>query len=256
MRVAQHREPVGRADGEGVEAVEILQAALERLVERRSLAHPPHQIARRDLAVVLGAERDALALQILAHAVVVGQRAVVHEAQVEPGRERMRSVGRDPALGRHPRVAERMAAGQLRQAEPLDELDRQPDLLVDLDHGARAHHPHLGVGILDPLLGGVGRHLKPEDGVIGAVLDVDVGAQRVGGLAGQGVPRVPLVGMLQRQLRSTRRRRVAVEGNARRVRAAVVELHQHPLQVRTQLISDPIRFREQPRDSAHAVVPS
>ena len=89
-------KPSARADEEGVEAVEVVEAALERLLERVALAQPPGQVAGRDLGVVVGLEHDALAPQLLAQAVVVRERAVVHQAQVEPGRERVRVLGRDP----------------------------------------------------------------------------------------------------------------------------------------------------------------
>ena len=65
-RVAQHGEAVGRADGEGVEAVEVAQAALERLARGRALAQPPRQVAGGDLGVVVGLEVDALAAQLAA----------------------------------------------------------------------------------------------------------------------------------------------------------------------------------------------
>ena len=55
-RVAQHGEAVDRADEEGVEAVEVVEAALERLLERGALAQPPGEVAGRDLGVVLGLE--------------------------------------------------------------------------------------------------------------------------------------------------------------------------------------------------------
>ena len=59
-RITQHREPVRRADGERVKAVEIVEAALERLLKRCAFAHPPGQVAGGDLGVVLGLKADAL----------------------------------------------------------------------------------------------------------------------------------------------------------------------------------------------------
>ena len=66
-------KPSARADGERVEAVEVVEAALERLLERRALAQPPGQVAGRDLGVVVGLELDALAAQLAAQAVVVAR---------------------------------------------------------------------------------------------------------------------------------------------------------------------------------------
>jgi len=48
-----------------VEAVEVAQAALERLAEVRAFAQAPGQVAGRDLGVVVGLEADALAAQLL-----------------------------------------------------------------------------------------------------------------------------------------------------------------------------------------------
>ena len=62
-RVAEDGEPVGGADEEGVEAVEVVEAALERLLERGALAQPPGEVPGGDLGVVLGPELDPLAPQ-------------------------------------------------------------------------------------------------------------------------------------------------------------------------------------------------
>ena len=48
--------------------------------------------------------------------VVVRERAVVDQAEVEPGREGVGVLGRDPALGRHPGVPERVASPRRRRA--------------------------------------------------------------------------------------------------------------------------------------------
>ena len=45
-RIAQHGEAVARADHEGVEAVEVVERALQRLLQAVALAHAPGQIAR------------------------------------------------------------------------------------------------------------------------------------------------------------------------------------------------------------------
>ena len=43
----------------------------------------------------------------------IGERAVVHQAEILAGREGMRAVGRHRRLGRHARVADEMRAGEL-----------------------------------------------------------------------------------------------------------------------------------------------
>src|SRR5439155_12967644 len=85
--IAQHREAVRGPDGERIEAVEVAEAAFERLLERRPFAQPPREVAGGDLRVVLGRELDALALEAATQAVVVRERAVVHETEVAAGRE-------------------------------------------------------------------------------------------------------------------------------------------------------------------------
>ena len=54
-------KPSARADRERVEAVEVVEAALQRLLQRVALAQPPGEVAGGDLGVVLGLELDALA---------------------------------------------------------------------------------------------------------------------------------------------------------------------------------------------------
>ncbi len=88
-------KPSRGADREGVEAVEVVEAVHQRVVQRVALAQAPRQVAGGDLGVVLGVELDALAAQLAAQAVVVRQRAVVHEAEVEAGREGVRAERRD-----------------------------------------------------------------------------------------------------------------------------------------------------------------
>ena len=88
-----------------------------------------------------------------AQPVVVRKRPVVDQAEVEPGRERVRVLRRHAALGRHPRVAKGVRPGHVREPKALDELPRRPGLLEDLDRLARAHHAQLGVALVEPRLG-------------------------------------------------------------------------------------------------------
>src|SRR5205807_5988851 len=97
------------------------------------LAHAPGQVARSDFAVAVGAKADALPAELATQTVVVREAAVVHEAQVEPSRERMRVVGRHSALGRHPRMPEGVRAAHLVESETADKRLRAPGFLVDLD---------------------------------------------------------------------------------------------------------------------------
>jgi len=72
-RVAQDGEALCRADGERVEPIEVVETALERLLERRAFAQPPLEVAGRDLGVVFRLELDPVAPQHPAQGVVVRQ---------------------------------------------------------------------------------------------------------------------------------------------------------------------------------------
>ena len=143
-RVAQHREAVGRADRERVEAVEVLEAALERLLERRALAQPPRQVAGGHLGVVVGLELDALAAQ-------PRRRRLWFESEPLWTRQRSSPVenGCECSVVTRLSVAIRVwpsawRARHVGERERRDELARRARLLVDLDRLARAHHAQLG----------------------------------------------------------------------------------------------------------------
>src|SRR5205814_10123482 len=97
-RVAENGEAVCRADEEGVEAVQVVETALERLLERCTLAQPPGEVPRCNLGVVLGLELDPLAAEVLAQPVVIGQRAVVNKTEDEPDEEGVRPLGGNTAI--------------------------------------------------------------------------------------------------------------------------------------------------------------
>ena len=117
-RVAQHREPVGACRPRRCRSRRGRQGS-PRAPARAS---PPRASARsgsrrRPRCRCRSGSGSPRVRSVAAQAVVVRQRAVVDQAQVEPGGERVRVLGGDPALGRHPRVAERVAAGDLGQRE-------------------------------------------------------------------------------------------------------------------------------------------
>ncbi len=72
---------------------------------------------------------------------MVGQRAIVHQTLIRPGRKRMRAQRGDGRFRRHPCVANTMGAGQFGYIKPLGHVARQAHFLVNLDGLARAHHP-------------------------------------------------------------------------------------------------------------------
>ena len=93
-RVAQHREAVARADGEGVEAIEIIETALERLLEGRAFPRAARSgIRRRPRCRCRSAKWIPSRRASLPQPVVIRQRTVVDQAEVESGGERMRVVG-------------------------------------------------------------------------------------------------------------------------------------------------------------------
>jgi hypothetical protein len=137
--VAHHAEPVLGAHHEGEEPVEIAERAFQRLAQRRALLHPPCQVGRADLGVVLAFDADAVAAQLSPQRVVIGERPVVHEALVGPGGKRMRALGRHGGFGGHAGMADAMGARHGRQAKAVRDIAGQPHFLVDLDPVAIAH---------------------------------------------------------------------------------------------------------------------
>jgi len=228
--VAQDREAVTGADGEGVEAVEVRERSFQRLARLSPSCMRQVRYPAATSVSLSGAEADAAALQALAQPVVVGQRAVVHQAKIEPGRERVRVLGGNRALGRHAGMAEGMAAGDLAQAEAIDHSAGQTHLLVDLDGIAGAHDSDLGMILGEPAgRAGEGRG-NDQARMAGAPLERGLGAERHGDVLGEPDPGIVRIGMEQRQLDPAVGRRRPVDGDAGAVRAAVAELDQHARQ--------------------------
>ena len=99
-----------RAHEEREEAVELVEAALHGASSRSSPSRMRHSKKRQAASVSLSVyEADAERLELAAHQVRIGQRAVVHQAEVLPGRERMRMRRRDGGFGGHARVRRRHA---------------------------------------------------------------------------------------------------------------------------------------------------
>ena len=110
--IAHQRQLVAGADQEGVEAVQLFEALLHRRFQIVALAHAPLEKAAGRFGVVVGLERDAEMLQLAPDHVRVGEGAVVHQAEVLAGRERMRAIGRDRRFGRHARVPDHVRAAR------------------------------------------------------------------------------------------------------------------------------------------------
>ena len=249
-RVAQHGEAVGGADRERVEAVEVAQAALERRLERRRPRAAATSGSRpRPRCRCRSGTRCPRARSSRRSAVVVRQRAVVHEAEVEAGRERVRA----PAVVTRLSVAIRVCPSAWRAAHVLEarsartNVARVARLLVDLDPLAGAHDPQVGPVRAQPRLRARRRRRRPRS---------PRGVARTSGPtsppnASPSSPRPPpsprRVRREQRHLARARRRRVAVDRDARRVRPAVAHLDEHRAEVRAEALGDRRRLREQAR---------
>ena len=149
------------------------------------------------------------------------------EAEVEPGRERMRACRRHAALRRHPRVAERVRPGEVGERELLDELVREARLLVDLDHAARAHDAEVGPVVPHPGLriGRVG--LDDEDRVARAHARLTGAAERVRERPADLFPALARARREERQLARPVGNGIAVDRDTCAVRPAVRHLLEH-----------------------------
>ena len=101
----------------------------------RPCEHPVAEVDADDLGIVVGVEGHALLFVAAAELVVVGHVAVVNGRQVghAVGPERLRVAQVDPALGRHPRVADRQRAAPGRDAVGRFELGGRADLLDQVE---------------------------------------------------------------------------------------------------------------------------
>jgi hypothetical protein len=98
----------------------------------------------------------------------------------------------------------------------------------------------LGVGIDD------------EDRVACADLGLGVAAEGVRQAIADPTPLLVGIGREERDLARTGRHGVAIDGHARAVRAAVVELGEHRAEVLAEVLGHHGRLREEAGDSAHA----
>src|SRR6516164_6750620 len=97
-RITQHRKAVPRANHEGIEPVEVFERSLQRPLQAIALARAPREIGSCYLAVVVGLEPLTASFQALTQAIMVGKRAVVHEAGVLASRKGVRARDGDGRL--------------------------------------------------------------------------------------------------------------------------------------------------------------
>ena len=222
--VAHDGQRVRRAHQEGVEAVELVEAQRERLLEGIALAHPPFEPAACGLGVAVAVEGDPQRLELAPQAVRVRQRAVVHQAPVLAGGVGVRVLGRDRRLGGHAGVRDQVRAREAREAVLVRDLLRRADVLVQVDRTARREHVERGEGRAQAGAQHGRIRVRGHDAVVRADHERRVLAQAVP----QCVP-VEAVGRLHAQLALAGGQRLGEHGDARRVRAALGHADQHRL---------------------------
>ena len=116
--VADDPQPLGRGDEVVERAVEVGERVGQRLGQGPAPVEPVAEVDADDLGVVVGVERTPCLLVAAAELVVVGDVAVVDRGEVGDavGPERLRVAQVDPALGRHPGVADRQRPAPGRDA--------------------------------------------------------------------------------------------------------------------------------------------
>src|SRR6476620_5646288 len=124
---------------------------LERGAEAVALADTPSEIARSHFSVVLRFEAQTLALELPAKRIVIGKRAVMHEALIAPCGERMSAVGGDRRLRRHAGMRNAVRSRHAVEMKALGHRVGPPHFLVDFHAGAGAHDTHIVAKGLDGL---------------------------------------------------------------------------------------------------------
>ncbi len=145
-----------------------------------------------------------------------------------------------------------MPSEVLERERPREVLG-QARLLVDLDDAPRAHHAQVGPVRAHPALGVGGIGIDDEDGVARANRRLGADGERVAEAVPHRSPLLSRVGRVEGQLARAARRRIAVDGDARRVRAAARHLDEHRGEVVAEALLDLGRLREEADDSAHVV---
>ena len=112
---------------------------------------------------------------------MIGQRAIVHQAQILTGIKRMGALGGDRALGRHAGMPDHVATGHLGDREPVDDIGWCADFLVDFQAAAGAHDVKSGRQTVKRLAQFGGHTGGLDQGVGGEMLKIggtiDGGAQ-------------------------------------------------------------------------------
>ena len=86
-------------------------------------------VSGRDFGVIVAVEGNAGALQLAARTIVIGERAVVHQAEIARRAERVGMLARDAAFRRHAGVADGVAADHFVEAKARRDVGRQAGAL-------------------------------------------------------------------------------------------------------------------------------
>ncbi|MCY1438717.1 hypothetical protein D9M71_549260 [compost metagenome] len=186
---------------------------------------------------------------------MVGQRAVVHQAQVGAGGKRVAAFHGHGAFGGHTGVTDDVAALHAAQAEALGDFFWQSHALENFDALTGAHDAH-------------GRRQFAQCGAYGGFFSFDLKHNRAGVLKpvkrcaelafkrrNQSIEVVPIGGGLQGQLDPAIRYFIAVDGKAGTVRATVGHGFEHGFEELAKLGFQLRFFKVQTYDSTHGDAP-
>ena len=148
-------------------------------------------------------------------------------------------------------MAESVGPVEFAQPERVRELHRPADVLVDLDHAARAHHPELRMLAAHPGLRVLGLGLDRDDYVIRAWAGFGRPAERLEELSAEPQPVLVWMSREERQLAGALRHRIAVDGDAGAVGTAIAHLDQHLAEVDAQPVLELGRLAVETDDPAH-----
>ena len=185
---------------------------------------------------------------------MVGERAVVHQAEIAPGGKGVRVLRCDGALGCHAGVADGVGARHRLQPEAGGDVFRQALLLVDFDGLSDAHDPHIAMMFADPAPRSLVRRRGHQHEMAGAPETVALGIQ---GLRQPLLETVPIVGrlrMIQSEFAPALRGAVAVDREPGAVRSPVGHFDQHGGQAPAQFGLQRIVLQIEPNDAAHESV--
>ncbi len=214
-----------------------------------AFAHAPFEEAAGGFGVVVGFEVDAEWLELAAHEVGVGQRAVVHEAEILAGSERMRVCGRHRRLGGHAGVAHAWLPPASR-SHSAPRSRRRADVLVEID--AMPFDSIMSLGSAGSIRASLGGMSAVSDGV--AALRCSGHARRVPAALAERAPANAALSSQQLEQADLGARLASGSANTARpggVRATIRHADQHRHQQFAEAIIPGGVLQQQSDDSTH-----